>query len=312
MNKNLMSYVRTLSMDDTKTRTQKLTHGMSEVGELAKVVLSLDDVPGSMHDIQPRQRVLEEACDVILVMISMACADGFSDEDIDAMLARKADKWANRQQAEGRMPALIPFEIHVSVSPGADEEAFRARCAEIGVKPLILSLEDGHGRTSRDMMTSSVFHGTNSGAMAEMERISRGVAPFSVMREKVETVPWHPKAPRMGMADQNMPTNCYFEAHLSVTVPKENLTEFCGKWTGLGAATSINARKRGPDSSVVMLTFRMRDGTREDFQARVANSVSMLMPLQAEVNTEFAVYDTDSMHDERLSIAVNMAEMAQA
>ena len=49
----------------------------------------------------------------------------------------------------------------------------------------------------KDVMTSSVFMGNNTGAYQEMKRISNGLwaAGFEILREKIETVPWHPAAP---------------------------------------------------------------------------------------------------------------------
>lgn len=293
-----MAYVRTLSLSDAKTRSQKFGKTMEEMGELARVLLPLENAPGSQHDIWPRVKMLEECCDGILCLLSLAYADGFDDDAVEAMLSRKADKWGEKQEAEGRGKGVFPFEIHVSVPPDCSEDEFRSACAVAGVKPLVLVLDDGHGRMRRDVMTSSTFSGTNLEAVDEMARISSTVAKFGVCREKIETVPWHPRAPRNSQEDNSMPVGCYFEAHLSVRVLNTDISNLCIEQSARGLSCSVNSRKRGEESSVVMLTMRRRSGTREDFARDVELTLASLAMKPDEVNTEFAVWDTDPFHDD--------------
>ncbi len=300
---DLLAYIRSLSERDSKTLSQKTLKGMEELGELARVVLAAENAQGALHRVAPRGRVLEEAVDTLLVAMSIAVSEGFSNEEIAEAVGRKADKWAARLACEGRVGAVIPFEIHVSVHPGSDFAAFSETCAGLGVKPLALDLRGESGGWRRDVMTSSVHRGSNASAMAELDRIAKGIVGFGILREKVETVPWHPMAP--SSANPIMPPGCYFEAHIAAEVPEEGLEAFCRDRAAEGLAVSVNARKRGAGpggSTTVMLTHRegVRDaaafGTRTD--ALVA-ALETGLGLRTDVDREFVLHDTDPDWDAR-------------
>jgi len=301
MENNLHEYIRDLTLNDTKTPIQKYMKAGEEMGELAKALLPLENAQGSLHNIYPKIKILEETVDNILVQFSIAYGEGFSYSDIIDMMQKKCDKWGERQAAEGQVSSVIPFEIHVSVNPEASVEEFQKICRGLGVKPLVLELDRGNGNVRRDMMTSSIFRGNNVEAMAEMERISEGVSIFGITRQKIETVPWHPKAPRNSQISSGMPMGCYFEAHFSVEVPNINLQAFCDEWIATGTTdVSINDKKRGLEKTVVMLTKRSYKGTRENFKDMVEDTKSLLTLYNVlDVNTEFAMYDTNPDYDSR-------------
>jgi len=56
------------------------------------------------------ERILEEVVDTMLAVLSAAYHLGFSDEQIDAEMARKSTFWADRQAAEGAAVLPFPFE----------------------------------------------------------------------------------------------------------------------------------------------------------------------------------------------------------
>ena len=307
MNRSFSEYVRNLSLADRKTRSQKFLKTQNEMGELAKVILPLENAPGSLDNLYPRKRMLEECCDAMLCLLSIAYADGFTDEDIETMMSVKADKWGEKQEAEGAGSGVFPFEIHVSVNPDTDQAAFHAVCLQTAVKPLVLKLLNDDGSIRTDMMTSSVYHGTNAQVMEEMARISRAVSTFSVTREKVETVPWHPRAPRDSQKEHSMPRGCYFEAHFEVKMPTSAIPALKEALPS-AIAVSINERKQGPETSIIMLTLRISETsfTRERFTAEVEDFMRYLSQFAfnvevIEVNREFAVWDTNPEYDNRKS-----------
>ena len=153
----------------------------------------------------------------------------------------------------------------------------------------------------QDVMTSSTFYGDNGSVIGEVGRIERMLkaANFNVVRSKVETVPWHPASP--SMFNDDMPGNCYFEAHIGCVIKpeqKELLTDIA---LGHNCHISKNFFKKMEDGFVVnMITLRSYEDYCEKFEARVAKlkEALELNHIQFEkVIIEFAIYDTKVSHD---------------
>ena len=257
MNKELQEYIKSLSLKDKKNLSQKLGKVMEEAGELARVVLPYDGADGTTHRFVEKERVLEESVDVMLTAISMAYELGFSHDDIEEMMWKKAQKWQGIQAKEEKVEYPIPYEIHITVDledyithlqglegefesgknikPGhigfvnytklEDKqleknaiEYFKKVCKDIGVKPIVIDLENNGESVMKDVMTSSHIIGNNSTSYEECQRISNylQVKGFKVIRRKIETVPWHPAAP--SELGDKMPEDCYFEAHIGCTI----------------------------------------------------------------------------------------------
>ena len=157
---------------------------------------------------------------------------------------------------DGRpLPAdALPHEIHVTVR-AADVPRFRDTCAYLGVKPVLLALQLQQS-DFMDLMTSFSFMGTSEAALAEAARQANGLraAGFEVLRQKIESAPWHPWAPTRTNA-QAMPEGAYFESHVAVVTPfgqRGRLTHLAQLYS---AHISRNAFKRFVDTEVIMLTF---------------------------------------------------------
>jgi NTP pyrophosphatase (non-canonical NTP hydrolase) len=307
MNQHLIDTIRQLSKQDSKTLSQKALKTAEEVGELAKVVLPFDGAFATNHRFVERERILEEAVDTTLCALSVAYSLDFSDEEIEDMIALKAEKWAMLQRKEQDIKYPLPYEIHVTVKapPGLQQSwltHFREICAELKVKPIVLNLSSGQKLLS-DVMTSSKHFGTNSSAYYAAKHIENGLVTegFKVERVKIETVPWHPAAP---IADQPMPLNCYFESHIPVELEESKL-QLLRDWmelTGLQRTLhmSRNAFKRDERGFITqMLTYREYTGSREQFEARLDTIVTILTARWdiGKVITEFSVYDTKVSHD---------------
>ena len=170
MKKELLDYIKSLSLNDKKTLSQKALKVAEESGELAKVVLPFDNADGTTHRFIEKQRVLEESVDVILTAISLAYELGYSHDEIGDMMWEKALKWQSIQNKEGKVEYPIPYEIHITVDiedhliylkrlraehesgriyhevpEGTIELAidrFKKACKVAGVKPIVLDLEN--------------------------------------------------------------------------------------------------------------------------------------------------------------------------
>lgn len=331
-------YIKELSKKDKKTLSQKALKLVEEVGELARVVLPYDSAHGTNHRFIDREALLEEIADVHLTNISIAHSLGFTDDDLNEMMVRKAEKWATLQAKEDKATFPLPYEIHVTVDlensythKHINEESlneFKEDCKSIGVKPIVIDLEMKDKSSMKDVMTSSKFFGDNRTAYEESERIAKRLKEmgYDVVRNKIETVPWHPAAPQDKDKDhplwhgEPIPNGCYFESHIGVIVTKETkpdleelvdfLNESICEFSGT-AKLSKNFFKKTEDGRFVnMLTYRSNMANAKEFEAEVRsieriisgkNDWSMLDGFRSfeyeKVEIEYAVYDTNVTHD---------------
>jgi len=302
---NVLDYIRTLSLSDKKSLQGKTLKAAEEVGELAKVVLPYESAFATTHRFTTPVEILEECADVMLCALSIAYCTGFSTEDVIEMMKEKSDKWAQMQHASNLGEFPVPFEIHITVDMGqctADNvELFKSTCMGLRVKPIVLDLQTGS--MLKDVMTSSVIVTDNKGAYEEMKRISNGLtaAGFSVVREKIETVPWHPAAPSEETAIKAMPKDCYFECHFNIHVETDAHKEEVHRIAEMfDAHLSRNAFKITQSGYNQMMTHRVYDGTREDFAREVkmiAQEIEDSDLTLEKVIQEFSIYDTKVSHD---------------
>lgn len=323
-------YIRSLSIKDKKTLSQKALKLSEEVGELARVILPFDSAPGTSHRFVDRESILEEVVDVYLSSMSIAYSLDFTDDEIEEMIIRKSEKWSGLQAAEEESEFPLPFEIHVTVDmerivDGDGDSAngkklffedFKKQCLSIGVKPIVIDLEINDGSIIKDVMTSSKHFGDNRTAYEESIRIvsELGKRGYKVVRNKIESVPWHPAAPVISTG-KDIPNGCYFESHIGVTIypfQKDELNEFVkstltnGRLIGLSGNSKLsqNFFKKSKDGSkfVNMLTYRSNKCGSPKFKLEVEGIKHLLREEGFEfekVEVEYAVYDTNVNHDSK-------------
>jgi NTP pyrophosphatase (non-canonical NTP hydrolase) len=302
---NINDFIKSLSIKDKKTLSQKGLKLVEEVGELARVILPYDSAHGTNHRFIDREAILEEVVDVYLTNISIVHSLGFTDEEFNDMLVKKSEKWSKLQISEEKAEFPLPFEIHVTVDAtktfnstmfDGDEEdlplidifdidKFKDACSKIEVKPIVIDLEINDGSILKDVMTSSKHFGDNRSAYEESERIANELSRygFKVVRKKIETVPWHPAAPTYYTGEE-IPNGCYFESHIGVIITperKEDLQEFVEglnqNCTAAGrvelggtAKLSRNFFKKTEDGKFVnMITYRNNMTSNKEFQDEV-------------------------------------------
>lgn len=312
MNKEFLDYVRTLSIRDKKTLSQKALKTAEEVGELARVVLPYDSAYATNHRFANPIDILEECIDTTLCSLSIAYQLGFSDDEIDEMFLEKSKKWARLQANEDKAQFPLPYEIHVTVkaSPWLTFEFFDKACKEIGVKPIILDLQRESTVVLTDVMTSSKHFGDNKSAYLEAQRISHELQRdgWEIARIKIETVPWHPAAPQE-KGDQ-MPQDCYFESHIAVRLSNKIRSAFEHRMAALHVDVHLSKnplKVHADGSETVLLTYRQYVGTRGAFE-RVVERIHEQLNFQYDYVpheetrvgkpiTEFSIYDTKVSHD---------------
>jgi NTP pyrophosphatase (non-canonical NTP hydrolase) len=310
MTPQLLQYIRQLTANDRKTLAQKGLKTSEEVGELSAKILSFENAPAATHRVVERQAVLEEAVDTLLAALSVAYDLRFTDEELEAMIVRKTEKWASIQAREAGVKYPLPYEIHLTVKE-AVPAIFRHDCAALGVKPIFLALQDRGGvDLMSDVMTSSTHFGDNASALVELDRIAAGLTAtgYIVERRKIETVPWHPAAPSTVNGVKRMPDGGYFESHMNVILNAKNPEEFDAQRARLqvlarhhDAHLSRNVFKQlSPTASTVMLTLRSYSDTRERFSAR-RDALHQALTDEGfcceKLVTEFSIFDSKTAHD---------------
>jgi len=321
---NINDFIKSLSIKDKKTLSQKGLKLVEEVGELARVILPYDSAHGTNHRFIDREAILEEVVDVYLTNISIAHSLGFTDEEFNDMLVKKSEKWSQLQSSEEKANFPLPFEIHVTVESPKDIDKFKDDCSLIEVKPIVIDLEINDGSIIKDVMTSSKHFGDNRTAYEESKRICRELElhGFKVVRNKIESVPWHPAAPVISTGKE-IPNGCYFESHLGVVIKpneKERLNEFV-KYTLTDshiielsgtAKLSQNFFKKSKDGRafVNMLTYRSNMCGSPKFKLEVEGIKHLLQEEGFEfekVEVEYAVYDTNVTHDAKWILGYEVA-----
>ena len=201
---------------------------------------------------------------------------------------------------------MLHYEIHVTVQTKHPEE-FKAKCREMGVKPIILDLQKKSGDVLCEVMTSSTISTyDNTVVEAKGNMISICVlltkAGFEVIRSKIETVPWHPLAPSEHNGAKHF-EGSHFETHFGVIINHsddvENLKAVANRFN---LHLSKNILKRRPDGSYIqMATYRSYDKVSEDFSLLVDEILKAMyakhLTLEKLPKIEFAVYDSNHQHD---------------
>jgi NTP pyrophosphatase (non-canonical NTP hydrolase) len=304
MRPGLIQMVRTLTEADRKTLSQKSLKLGEEYGELASTILPYEGGDTTQHKYASAAHVLEEVADVMLVAMSIAFDLGYSEEDIFSEMTRKAGKWAEKQSRHG--DGRYPFEIHITVRDVPNLDHFRETCAMLGVKPIILALQAQTGEMT-DMMTSSVIMGDNASARKEVDRISGGLKErgYEVVREKVETAPWHPAAPTTPLEAANAPADTYFEAHLAVRLggreecPGRDVLAAIAKQMRVHLSKNI-FKVNSDGTHTIMLTARANGTFRAEFESHASDLRVVLLTAGFVVDKliiEYAVYDSNNGHD---------------
>jgi NTP pyrophosphatase (non-canonical NTP hydrolase) len=311
IDKELLDFIKSLSQNDTKTLTQKALKTSEEVGELAKAVLPFEGAAGTLHRFTDKQKILEEACDTMLCSMSIANQIA-TEKEISDMLWEKSKKWSELQSREGKTKFPIPYEIHITVNKDADFKFFKMVCENMGIKALAIDLYSKSGEIILDeVMTSCKFIGNNQTAYNNLDVTARTLikSGFQIVRQKIETVPWHPAAPSVnGHRDMR---NKYFESHIELMCSEKYLPEiqkFLDECSNEDSHISINTAKpiESDGRRPILVTFRDYNTIYEKFREQTKNLYELLASMGPNYGwdsvqkpvIEFSLYDTNINHDD--------------
>lgn len=197
----------------------------------------------------------------------------------------------------------LPFEIHITVENSKGNDFFVKTCAEIGVKPIILDLEKNGDVVMVDVMTSSVHQGNDSSAYEAAYLLAdklKGVG-YNVLRVKIETVPWHPAAPKFLDENSKLSEDKYFESHLRIVTTEERKVLLEKIARDFGAHLSRNYfKKLNNNEYIIMMTLRKYEVYAEYFKTLV-NALNLTLKFKNFVvdkcEIEFVIYDSKVSHD---------------
>lgn len=310
MQQLLVDTIKKLSADDRKSLSQKALKLVEEVGTLASNVLPMEYAHGTRHRIVQRSKLLEDVADVMLVALSIAYAEGYDEHDIDEMMLHKTLKWAGlqyQQTGDGK----APHEIHLTIDYVEDLEKFKADCADIGIKPILLDLHiNNSGFLSlKDMMTSQVVMDTTPVAFEVMDKTAVLLTEkgYNVVRRKIEVAPWHPAVPQDAetVLEPTHAPDQYFESHIEVALPEHCFmreVQDAANKHGARLSSNVFKRKREDGLKTVMVTLRRFGLHREEFQ-RDVDALFYSLTNVREVNSvrkpiiEYSIYDSAVSRD---------------
>jgi hypothetical protein len=142
------------------------------------------------------------------------------------------------------------FEAHVTVDTAdlGERDRFRAVCAEMGVKCVLIELPQGVSRSQP--MTSTYHRGELAEVVREVADLASVLAGrgFPVVRVKLEAVSSNEGVPVSDEQARRFPAGNYFEFHVKTALPPgadlAPLRDLCRRHT---AHLSSNALKREED-----------------------------------------------------------------
>jgi hypothetical protein len=192
-----------------------------------------------------------------------------------------------------------PHELHVTVdAKDTDPEQFREVCKDLDIKAHIISNELPNSEPILDYLTGSEYRGSSGQAYIELGRIASGLkeSGFNVVREKIETEPWHPNSPKTNL--DRLAEGTYFECHFTLPdLPTvHRITHL--KWGDVPFLISTTEKKR--QSGLLFATMRHYISTAGEF---VKNTAGIYAALSEQIDNipeptvEYSLYDSNPDHD---------------
>lgn len=183
-------------------------------------------------------------------------------------------------------------EIHVTVED-VDVDQFKTACVELGIKSVLIAMQNEKGGTFHHLMTSRTFRGDclKAARRALEDRIWFENKGWKVARLKIETTLNNPEI-------DDLPGG-YFESHIEIIIPKEELISVKGKLASIDHRLRIsnNAFKVHDHKVSYFVTMRVvhPDCTPELFHYEVADTVERLEHYFeiGKIRSEYAWYDSN-------------------
>jgi hypothetical protein len=199
---------------------------------------------------------------------------------------------------------MIPYEFHITVS-ALDLDKFKADCAELGFKPVVLELQDAkNGEVFQDVQTTTrCMLKDDNAAYSKLNDLMNLLSrkKYGIQRTKIETSGTHPWA--ASATPDNMYEHTYFESHIRVRCWDKALTYLQSLAKVMDFHVSRNILKKIDDTHFyIMLTKRSHSDTWENFERNIKTANHILNKCDFEtdkVEVEFVLFDSNVNHDNR-------------
>lgn len=190
------------------------------------------------------------------------------------------------------------FETHVTVDLPVDPDRFRADCARLGIKPILIALSSG--RSPSQPMTSSIVQGDLNHALCECDRVSGKLRELGYVptRLKIEAGNENAGIPLTDGEAALLPREYYFEHHVKFLVHRANDRERLSQIAlAHDAHLSSNAMDvRADGSQEYFVTLRTYAAGRATADRRVDRLVTACgaaqLPLLKRI-CEYCVHDSN-------------------
>jgi hypothetical protein len=197
------------------------------------------------------------------------------------------------------MPGTFEAHVTVALPSTGDLQAFRATCAELGVKCITIELPSGD--TPIQPMTGSFHRGELLDVQDEVMRIAQALVRrgLSVTRTKIEAHGRLLGTPETDEAARRAPSTSYFEYHVKLALPPHaDLAALSVRCRELGAHLSRNARPSAVGGELVerFVTLRAHGVGRVTAEARFATLCAELQRAGHVIRNrirEYTVFDTN-------------------
>ena len=211
------------------------------------------------------------------------------------MMKEKAVHWSHLKEQD-ISDGKYPFEIHLTVLVKY-LNGFVDWCNHQGdIKPIVLDLYHDDV-TDIQVTTSSVIFGSLDDAIIKMKELVERTEKHGakVIREKIETVPWHP-----AITEKNELKGKYFESHLPLFFnSKKELDEFRVKCPFLHISKNTSKPDINGCIKVFMTHRSAPGGTLREHNFELMGFAFLLdSPHRAgKIITEYAVLDSNEELD---------------
>jgi hypothetical protein len=184
------------------------------------------------------------------------------------------------------------FEIHITVNT-QNIDKFKTDCNSIGVKPIVIDLQDNNENSiMMDVMTSSKHRCPNYKLISSYLKNKLINLNYDIKRVKVEVNPFYYNI-------KNVTGELYYESHVRVIANnynKDNLKVIC-KNNGYHLSKNV-FKKIDDDNFYIMSTIRCYNTDLETFKNKIDNFISEINGFNYDkIEIECCIYDTNINHD---------------
>ena len=200
---------------------------------------------------------------------------------------------------------ILQHEVHLTVENTVTDNKFIEICKNANIKPIIFDLHlpiaRYHKRYRRDMMTSTLIHGTFENVISASTQLRSYLegAGLNVIREKVEV------APTPQSIEVYSHVNGYYETHIKVDMSKYSaqcLRRILDENKYYKSQIVDNAKRKKNTLTITFRRYRILDIESLDIFDKMITNVrqklnrnDILESKKKEI--EYCIYDTNLAHD---------------